>query len=67
LNLRLKGGGVRIVAKGHLRLTNSTPAPAIVRYAPLATKMVRRRERSDVPLADIPAMLAGACAGALPT
>jgi hypothetical protein len=27
---------------------------ADVRYAPLATKIVRRRERSDVPLADKP-------------
>jgi hypothetical protein len=35
-------------AMGHLRPTNSTQVPAIVRYAPLATKMVRRCERSDV-------------------
>src|ERR1700722_819985 len=30
------------VRLGHLRPTNSTPVPAIVRYAPLAPKMVRR-------------------------
>ena len=35
-------------ASGQLRPINSTPVPAIVRYGPLATKMVRHRERGDV-------------------
>jgi hypothetical protein len=34
---------------GHFRPTHSTPIPAIVRYAPLATRMVRRANASDVP------------------
>jgi hypothetical protein len=42
-----------ISALGHLRPTNSTPVPAIVRYAPLATEMARHRERSEVPKSDM--------------
>jgi hypothetical protein len=38
---------------GQSRPTNSTPVLAIVRFAPLTTKMLQRRERSDVPKADL--------------
>jgi hypothetical protein len=36
---------------------HSGPVPANVRYAPKATKMLQRRERSDVPKADIALMV----------
>jgi hypothetical protein len=36
---------------------HSGPVPANVRYAPKATKMLQRRERSDVPKADIHEMI----------
>jgi len=45
-------------ALGNSRPTNSTPVPDIVRYAPLATKMLWHPERNDVSLtAAIPGLL----------
>jgi hypothetical protein len=38
---------------GQSRPTHSAPILNNVRFGPLATKMLQRRERSDVPQADI--------------
>src|ERR1035437_2212415 len=39
------------VCLGHERPSHSAPVPTIVRSCPIADKMLRCRERSDVPLA----------------